>query len=93
MIHIYRWRLGLAMGDPKYDDLEQRLAAGPVITVASIALDGGSNGVAPPTDGSSYRKKFTGKYSHQIVKGNARHNLPQEATQASAEAMVEVDGY
>jgi pimeloyl-ACP methyl ester carboxylesterase len=93
VIHNYRWRLGLAKGDPKYDHLENRIAAGPVITVPAITLDGESNGIAPPTDGSSYREKFSGKYSHQIVKGNAGHNLPQEAPQAFAQAVVEVDGY
>ena len=93
VIHNYRWRLGLAKGDPKYDDLETRLAAGPVITVPAITLDGESNGVAPPTDGSSYRQKFSGKYSHEIVKGNAGHNLPQEAPEAFAKAVIEVDGY
>ncbi len=93
VIHNYRWRLGLAKGDPKYDDLENRLAAGPVITAPAITLDGESNGVAPPTDGASYRNKFSGKYSHQIVKGNAGHNLPQEAPRAFAQAVVEVDGY
>jgi hypothetical protein len=55
VIHNYRWRLGLAKGDPRYDDLENRLAAGPVINVPSITLDHESNGIAPPTDGSSYR--------------------------------------
>jgi pimeloyl-ACP methyl ester carboxylesterase len=93
VIHNYRWRLGLAKGDPKYNDLENRLAAGPVITVPAITLDGESNGVAPPTDGSSYRRKFSGRYSHRIVKGNAGHNLPQEAPRAFAQAVVEVDGY
>ena len=93
VIHNYRWRLGLAKGDPKYDGLENQLAAGPIISVPAITLDGESNGIAPPTDGSSYRKKFSGKYSHQIVKGTAGHNLPQEAPQAFAQAVVEVDGY
>jgi pimeloyl-ACP methyl ester carboxylesterase len=64
-----------------------------IITVPAITLDGESNGIAPPTDGSSYRRKFSGKYSHQIVKGKAGHNLPQEAPQAFAQAVVEVDGY
>jgi pimeloyl-ACP methyl ester carboxylesterase len=93
VIHNYRWRLSLAKGDPKYDDLEERLAEGPVITVPAITLDGASNGVAPPTDGSSYRKKFSGKYSHQIVQGDVGHNLPQEAPQAFAKAVIEVNGY
>jgi pimeloyl-ACP methyl ester carboxylesterase len=92
VIHNYRWRLSLAEGDPQYDDLEKRLAEGPVIAVPTITLDGDSDGVAPASDGTSYAKKFSGKRTHRIVKGIG-HNLPQEAPQAFAEAVVEVDGY
>ncbi len=92
VIHNYRWRLGLAEGEAKYDDLEKRLAAGPVITVPTITLEGDANG-APHPDAGSYAKKFSGKYSHQIIKGGVGHNLPQEAPQAFAKAVVEVDGY
>jgi pimeloyl-ACP methyl ester carboxylesterase len=92
VIHNYRWRLGLAEGEPKYDDLEKRLAEGPVIAVPTITLEGDANG-APHPDASSYAKKFSGKYAHRIVKGGVGHNLPQEAPQAFAEAVVEVDGY
>ena len=91
-IHNYRWRLGLAEGEPKYDDLETRLAAGPVITVPTITLEGDANG-APHPDPSSYAKKFTGRYAHRTIPGGIGHNLPQEAPQAFAEAVVEVDGY
>ncbi|MFI5090070.1 MAG: alpha/beta fold hydrolase [Terriglobales bacterium] len=92
VIHNYRWRLGLAEGEPKYDDLEKRLAEGPVVTVPTITLEGDANG-APHPDSSSYAKKFSGKYAHRIIKGGVGHNLPQEAPQAFAEAVVEVDGY
>jgi pimeloyl-ACP methyl ester carboxylesterase len=92
VIHNYRWRLGLAQGEPKYDDLEKRLAEGPVITVPTITMEGDANG-APHPDASSYAKKFSGKYSHQLIKGGVGHNLPQEAPQAFAKAIVEVDGY
>jgi pimeloyl-ACP methyl ester carboxylesterase len=92
VIHNYRWRLSLAEGEPKHDDLERRLAEGPVITVPTITLEGDANG-APHPDASSYVKKFSGKYSHQIIKGGIGHNLPQEAPQAFAKAIVEVDGY
>ena len=92
VIHNYRWRLGLAEGEPKYDDLEKRLAEGPVITVPTITLEGDANG-APHPDPSSYAKKFSGKYAHRIIKGGIGHNLPQEAPQAFAQAVVEVDGY
>jgi pimeloyl-ACP methyl ester carboxylesterase len=92
VIHNYRWRLGLAEGEPKYDDLEKRLAEGPVITVPTITLEGDANG-APHPDASSYAKKFSGNYSHRIIKGGVGHNLPQEAPQAFAQAVVDVHGY
>jgi pimeloyl-ACP methyl ester carboxylesterase len=89
VIHNYRWRLGLAEGEAQYDDLETNLAQAPVITVPTITLEGDANG-APHPDSSSYREKFSGKYSHRIIKGGIGHNLPQEASQAFAEAVVEV---
>jgi pimeloyl-ACP methyl ester carboxylesterase len=89
VIHNYRWRLGLAEGEPKYDDLEKRLAPAPVITVPTITLEGDANG-APHPDPASYRSKFSGKYMHRTVKGGIGHNLPQEAPQAFAEAVVNV---
>jgi pimeloyl-ACP methyl ester carboxylesterase len=91
-IHNYRWRLALAEGEPKYDGLEKRLAAGPVITVPTITLEGDANG-APHPDASSYAKKFSGKYSHRLINGGIGHNLPQEAPQPFAQAVVDVDGY
>ena len=92
VIHNYRWRLGLAEGEPQYDDLENRLAEGPLITVPTITLEGDANG-APHPEASSYAKKFSGRYEHRIIEGGVGHNLPQEAPQAFAEAVVEVDGY
>jgi pimeloyl-ACP methyl ester carboxylesterase len=92
VIHNYRWRLGLAEGDPKYNDLEKRLAEGPGITVPSITLEGDANG-APHPDSSAYAKKFLGKYLHRIIDGGVGHNLPQEAPRAFADAIIEVDGY
>jgi pimeloyl-ACP methyl ester carboxylesterase len=89
-IHNYRWRLGLAEGEAKYDDLERRLAAGPVITVPTITLEGDANG-APHPEPSSYAKKFSGKYEHRTITGGIGHNLPQEAPQAFAKAIVDVD--
>ena len=91
VIHNYRWRLGLAEGEPKYDDLEKRLAEGPVITVPTITLEGDANG-APHPDPGSYARKFSGKYAHRIITGGVGHNLPQEAPQAFARAVVDVDG-
>jgi pimeloyl-ACP methyl ester carboxylesterase len=89
VIHNYRWRLGLAEGEPKYDDLEKRLAGAPVITVPTITLEGDANG-APHPDPSSYAKKFSGKYANRIIKGGIGHNLPQEAPHAFAEAIIHV---
>ena len=89
VIHNYRWRLGLAEGEPKYDDLEKRLAEGPVIAVPTITLEGDANG-APHPDPSSYAKKFSGKYAHRLITGGIGHNLPQEAPRAFAEAIVDV---
>jgi len=90
VIHNYRWRLGLAEGEPKYDDLEKHLAQAPVITVPTITMEGDANG-APHPDPSSYAKKFSGKYAHRNIAGGVGHNLPQEAPQAFAQAIVDAD--
>ncbi len=92
VIHNYRWRLALADGERKYDDLDKRLAVDPVITVPTITLEGDANG-APHPDASSYAKKFSGKYSHRTITGGIGHNLPQEAPQAFAQAVVDVNSY
>jgi len=92
VIHNYRWRLGLAEGESKYDDLEKRLTQAPVIAVPSITLEGDANG-APHPDPSSYAKKFVGKYEHRMVTGGIGHNLPQEAPQAFAQAAMDVDRF
>lgn len=89
-IHNYRWRIGLAEGESKLDDLEKRLAAFPVISVPTITLEGDANG-APHPEPSAYAKKFSGRYSHRLIKGGIGHNLPQEAPQAFAEAVIDVD--
>jgi pimeloyl-ACP methyl ester carboxylesterase len=87
VIHNYRWRLGLAPGEAKYDDLEKRLAAAPAITVPTITMEGDANG-APHLEPSAYAKRFSGKYEHRLIKGGIGHNLPQEAPQAFAEAVL-----
>ena len=89
VIHNYRWRLGLAQGEPKYDELEKRLAEFPVITVPTITLQGDADG-APRPDPSTYAKKFSGRYEHRHITGGIGHNLPQEAPQAFAQAVVDV---
>ncbi|HEX6482587.1 MAG TPA: alpha/beta hydrolase [Ktedonobacteraceae bacterium] len=92
VIHNYRWRLGLAEGEPKYDDLEKRLAQGPDITVPTMTLEGDANG-APHPDFNAYARKFVGRYAHRIITGGVGHNLPQEAPQAFAQAIIDVDVY
>jgi pimeloyl-ACP methyl ester carboxylesterase len=92
VIHNYRWRLGLATGEPRYDDLEQRLATVPAIAVPAITLEGDANG-APHTDAGAYADKFTGKYEHRLIEGGVGHNLPQEAPRAFAQAVIDADGY
>jgi pimeloyl-ACP methyl ester carboxylesterase len=89
VIHNYRWRLGLAQGEAKYDDVEKQLAAGPVITVPTITMEGDANG-APHAEPSAYANKFSGKYSHRTISGGIGHNLPQEAPRAFAEAIIDV---
>src|SRR5258706_12112569 len=92
VVHNYRWRLDLAEGEPKYGDLDKRRAERPVITGPNITLECDANG-APHPDPSSYARKFSGKYAHRTIEGGIRHNLPQEAPQAFAQAVVEVAGY
>jgi pimeloyl-ACP methyl ester carboxylesterase len=91
-VHNYRWRLALADGDPKLEDLERQLAGFPVITVPTITLEGDANG-APHPEPSAYAKKFSGKYSHRLIRGGIGHNLPQEAPEEFAQAVVDVDRY
>jgi pimeloyl-ACP methyl ester carboxylesterase len=89
VIHNYRWRLGLAEGEAKYADLEKKLATAPVISVPTITLEGDANG-APHPEPAAYARKFTGRYKHRTINGGIGHNLPQEAPQAFAEAVVDV---
>jgi len=88
-VHNYRWRLGLAQGEPRFDALEARLATAPVITVPTITMEGDANG-APHPDPANYAKKFTGKYAHRTLTGGIGHNLPQEAPKAFAQAILDV---
>ena len=89
VIHNYRWRLGLAEGESQYDELEQRLAKAPTISVPTITMEGDANG-APHPEPAAYAKKFTGKYAHRNIGGGVGHNLPQEAPKAFADAIVDV---
>jgi pimeloyl-ACP methyl ester carboxylesterase len=91
-VHNYRWRLGLAAGEPKYDALEDRLAQLPAIGVATITMEGDANG-APHPPPEAYAKRFTGRYEHRLITGGIGHNLPQEAPRAFAQAVIDVAGF
>ena len=92
VIHNYRWRIGLAKGESQYDALEKRLAAGPLISVPTITMEGDANGAPHPVD-TAYRSKFTGRYEYRLISGGIGHNLPQEAPQAFARAVIDVAGW
>jgi len=89
VIHNYRWRLGLAEGEARYEGHEMQLSRAPVISVPTITMEGDANG-APHPDPSAYAKMFSGKYSHRTIKGGVGHNLPQEAPKAFADAIIDV---
>ena len=91
VIHNYRWRIGLAEGEPKYAAVQKRLAEFPVISVPTITMEGDANG-APHVDPSAYAKKFSGKYEHRTITGGIGHNLPQEAPAAFVQAVIDVAG-
>jgi pimeloyl-ACP methyl ester carboxylesterase len=90
VIHNYRWRLSLAKGEPQYDAFEQRLFGAPIISVPTITIASDFDGAA--ADGTSYAKQFSSRYSHRILEGIG-HNVPQEAPQAFADAVVAVGAY
>jgi pimeloyl-ACP methyl ester carboxylesterase len=92
VIHNYRWRIGVADGEPTYADLEARLAAGPEISVPTITLEGDANG-APHPEAAAYRAKFAGRYQHRLIEGGVGHNLPQEAPGDFATAVIDVDAF
>ena len=89
VVHNYRWRLGVAEGEAKYDELENRLTTSPAIIVPTITLEGDANG-APHPEAAAYAKKFTGRYRHRVISGGVGHNLPQEAPEAFARAVLDV---
>jgi pimeloyl-ACP methyl ester carboxylesterase len=88
VVHNYRWRLGLAAGEPRFDAIERRLAEAPPIAVPTITLEGDANG-APHPEPASYAGKFTGRYAHRLVGGGVGHNLPQEAPAAFVRAVMD----
>jgi pimeloyl-ACP methyl ester carboxylesterase len=93
VIHNYRWRLGVAEGEAKYDEYEKKLAASPAISVPTITMEGDANGAPHPADPGAYAGKFSGKYASRIITGGVGHNLPQEAPQAFAQAVIDVDQF
>jgi len=90
LVHNYRWRLGLAQGEAKFDEIEKKLAAFPSIGVPTITIEGDANG-APHPDPAAYAKRFTGKYEHRLFTGGIGHNAPQEAPQEFAKAVIDAD--
>jgi pimeloyl-ACP methyl ester carboxylesterase len=90
VMHDYRWRLGLADGERKYDELEKRLAALAPITVPTITMEGDANG-AIHAPAAAYRNRFSGKYEYRLITGGVGHNMPQEAPQAFADAVAAVE--
>jgi pimeloyl-ACP methyl ester carboxylesterase len=90
VIHNYRWRLGLAEGEAKYDELEQRLAKAPDIAVPTMMLEGDANG-APHPEANAYASKFSGRYAHRLITDGVGHNLPQEAPGDFAQAIIDVE--
>jgi len=91
-VHNYRWRLGLAEGEARYDEFEKRLAANTTIAVPTITLEGDANG-APHPEPAAYAKQFSGRYAHRLLTGGIGHNLPQEAPREFAQAVIDVDGW
>jgi pimeloyl-ACP methyl ester carboxylesterase len=92
VIHNYRWRLGLAPGEDRFDEYEAELAKAPDISVPTITLEGDANG-APHPDPKAYAAKFKGRYEHRLITGGVGHNLPQEAPDAFAQAVMDVDAW
>jgi pimeloyl-ACP methyl ester carboxylesterase len=88
VIHNYRWRIGAAEGEPRFADLEARLAQSPTIAVPTITLEGDANG-APHPEPATYRARFTGPYEHRLIAGGIGHDLPQEAPAAFAQAVID----
>ena len=92
VIHNYRWRLGIALGEARFDGIEKRLSQAPAIDIPAITLEGDTNG-APHPEARAYAAKFSGKYEHRVIKGGIGHNLPQEAPAAFARAVCDVDRF
>jgi pimeloyl-ACP methyl ester carboxylesterase len=92
VVHSYRHRFGLVDGDPQFDDIERRLSALPAITVPTITLEGDADGVSPPGGRGTHSKRFTGRHENRVVV-NAGHNLPQEAPEAFADAVLDVNAW
>jgi pimeloyl-ACP methyl ester carboxylesterase len=92
VIHNYRWRLGLAQGEARFDDIERKLAQAPVIAVPTVTMEGDANG-APHPKPADYAGKFSGKYAFRLIEGGIGHNLPQEAPKAFADALLQAASF
>jgi len=89
VVHNYRWRIGIADGESKYDAIEAGIAATPNIRIPTITLEGDANG-APHPEPASYARRFSGRYEHRQLSGGIGHNLPQEAPEEFARAVIDV---
>ncbi len=89
VIHSYRHRFMYAPGDPALEAIEQALVQPPPISVPSISLCGADDGVGPASEEDEDLGCFTGFYRRQVLAG-VGHNIPQEAPQATLEAVFEL---
>ena len=90
VIHSYRHRFALAPGDPAVEETEERLVVRPAITVPTISLNGGDNGVSPASSTERHRHLFTGDFERRVLPG-VGHNVPQEAPLEFASAVLALD--
>jgi pimeloyl-ACP methyl ester carboxylesterase len=87
----YRWRQGLYPAEPEYARTEATLQTVPTIAVPTITVDGKYDPFTPAGNGAAYRDHFTGTYEHRVF--DVGHNVPQEAPQDFAQAVVDVDHF
>ena len=90
-IQSYRHRYGNAPGDPAVEELEQRLASRPPITVPAIVLHGEADGVGPTEGSANHARHFTARYERRVVPV-AGHFLSREVPQAVVQAVRDLAG-
>jgi pimeloyl-ACP methyl ester carboxylesterase len=87
VVHSYRVRFGLVPGDPAVEGIERQLASLPPIGVRTVVLDGGSDGVAMTATSERDAGRFVRGVDRVLISG-VGHNIPQEAPQAFADAVL-----